>query len=685
MSLIQCSILVVLTLTLTVAGHAQTSVPTLSQTIPAQRLDRGTVTLDLRNYFTVPGISGPVVQFVIQYSTPGAPPGRVNVEMLAADAPRHVANFLTYTGTRVYDNTIIDEISNLQMPDGTSVVQGGGFSAATLPPTAIAKNAPVALEYGVPNNRGTLAALRGTDVNSATNRWFFNTKNSNAATFGPAAGGGYSVFGRVLGNGLSVIDAIGLLPTDPPGGNGLPLRNTAANQTVGSLANYVVVSSVRQIAVYPTVEAPTAVLSFAVSAATAGIVAASIEGSTLTLTPLAAGAGTVAVRATDSNGLSATGTIDIHVPTGALFFPAFSPQPNSQVIASGSTAVFSAATTGSGAASFQWFRQGVAVPGATQATLVLRSATSANAGNYRCVATNAVGSTASAEATLTVIDAPAHRVGRLTNLSVLGIAGGVERTLTVGVITGPSDSAGRLPLLVRAIGPGLQPFNISGTDVLPDPELIVNRVGDARPATTNDNWGGTAALSAAFAAVGAFRVPADSLDSAVLFDATAASYTLQIKGKVGTSGLVIAELYDRSTMLRSADTPHLVNVSTLSQIDAGEDLTAGIIVDGQTARTVLVRGVGPSLEVFGVDGVIADPKLELFDSKGGQPIGENDDWGGNAQLAAVGKSVGAFDLRSAASKDAVLLVTLPPGAYSARVKDTGNNGGSVLLEVYEVP
>jgi len=45
----------------------------------------------------------------------------------------------------------------------------------------------------------------------------------------------------------------------------------------------------------------------------------------------------------------------------------------------------------------------------------------------------------------------------------------------------------------------------------------------------------------------------------------------------------------------------------------------------------------------------------------------NGDWGGDPQITAVGKSVGAFALPSGATKDAALLVTLPPGGYTAQV------------------
>ena len=109
------------------------------------------------------------------------------------------------------------------------------------------------------------------------------------------------------------------------------------------------------------------------------------------------------------------------------------------------------------------------------------------------------------------------------------------------------------------------------------------------------------------------------------------------------------------------------------------------MIGGQSARTVIVRGVGPSLAVFGVTGVMEDPRLELFDNSTSQRIAGNDDWAGSPEIAAASNSVGAFALSAANSKDAVLILTLPPGPYSARISGANGAGGVALVEVYEVP
>ena len=129
-----------------------------------------------------------------------------------------------------------------------------------------------------------------------------------------------------------------------------------------------------------------------------------------------------------------------------------------------------------------------------------------------------------------------------------------------------------------------------------------------------------------------------------------------------------------------------MNLSTRAQLDTAGELVVGFVLRGLSARTVLVRAVGPSLGALGVEGVMPDPKLELFDNdNGGKKIGENDNWGGDEQIVNVARSVGAFALAGNDTKDAVLLMTLPAGAYSARLSGVGGAGGTAIVEVYEVP
>ena len=82
---------------------------------------------------------------------------------------------------------------------------------------------------------------------------------------------------------------------------------------------------------------------------------------------------------------------------------------------------------------------------------------------------------------------------------------------------------------------------------------------------------------------------------------------------------------------------------------------------------------------------MADPKLELFNNATGAKINGNNDWAGTAALNAGFTAVGAFALANATTKDAALVVTVPPGQYSMQVSGADGGGGIVIVEVYELP
>jgi hypothetical protein len=86
-----------------------------------------------------------------------------------------------------------------------------------------------------------------------------------------------------------------------------------------------------------------------------------------------------------------------------LTAPSFTLQPTSLSVSSGSSASLSGVVTGTGPLSYQWFKDGATIAGATQATYGISSTTASSAGQYSLVATNWLGSTTSTVAALTVI------------------------------------------------------------------------------------------------------------------------------------------------------------------------------------------------------------------------------------------------------------------------------------------
>ena len=130
----------------------------------------------------------------------------------------------------------------------------------------------------------------------------------------------------------------------------------------------------------------------------------------------------------------------------------------------------------------------------------------------------------------------------------------------------------------------------------------------------------------------------------------------------------------------------IVNVSVLSALaSAAESFSLGFVVGGEGTdgtKPILARAIGPSLSSFVGSGVLADPRLELF--AGTNQTGENDNWGGAANVADAMARVGAFGLAGSASRDAAWVGALPKGDHSVRISAAENGSGSVLAEIYDL-
>jgi hypothetical protein len=273
---------------------------------------------------------------------------------------------------------------------------------------------------------------------------------------------------------------------------------------------------------------------------------------------------------------------------------------------------------------------------------------------------------------------PSAGPSRLANVSVRARSGSGENVLIVGFVVG---GVGSKPILIRGIGPSLGRFGVSST--LPDPVIsLAGKPSD--PIMTNDNWGSDGArVTALSTSLGAFGLDSGSLDAALVANLPVGSFTAQIGDKGGGSGVALGEVYDAE--LDGA--ARFVNVSARTLVGTDADaLIAGFVVNGSSDKTLLIRAVGPGLVSYGVQGVLNDPVLRVYQQGSAMPLFQNDDWGTisySDQIAASAQTAGAFAL-PAGSKDAVLLVKLPQGAYSAVVSGSNNTTGVALIEVYEI-
>ncbi len=346
-------------------------------------------------------------------------------------------------------------------------------------------------------------------------------------------------------------------------------------------------------------------------------------------------------------------------PTALADSPTLLVQPAALATTAGATANFAVTARGEEPLAYQWRFNGTALPSATAASLTLPAVTTAHAGSYTVALTNRLGTTTSLAAPLVV-----HPSAWLSNLSV-------RTTLAPGqtVIVGLVVNGGTKDLLVRAAGPALTGFGLTGT--MPDPRLELFR--DSTRIALNNDW--PASLASIFAAVGAFPFTAASRDAALL-NSFSGAHTVQATGAAG--GTVLIESYDAGT----GSAVRLVNLSARNRVGTGADvLIAGFSVSGTGTQRVVIRALGPTLSALGVPAVLADPQLELNDVTG--VIATNDNW--DASLAPVFAQAGAFPLPGG-SKDSALVATLSAGLnYTVRVSGVNNTVGEALIEVYELP
>ncbi len=122
----------------------------------------------------------------------------------------------------------------------------------------------------------------------------------------------------------------------------------------------------------------------------------------------------------------------------------------------------------------------------------------------------------------------------------------------------------------------------------------------------------------------------------------------------------------------------LGNISTRSRVHAGDNaMIGGFIITGTEPKTVIVRGIGPSLPV---SGALADPVIELYGPGAGEFLASNDNWTTDPEHQHVIDSglAPGNDLESA------LWRVVSPGAYTVIVRGTSDAAGIGLFEVYDV-
>ena len=123
----------------------------------------------------------------------------------------------------------------------------------------------------------------------------------------------------------------------------------------------------------------------------------------------------------------------------------------------------------------------------------------------------------------------------------------------------------------------------------------------------------------------------------------------------------------------------LENISTRGDVQTGDGvLIGGFIIDGITAKTVLIRARGPSLAEAGVLGTLTDPMVTLHRVTG-ELLDSNDSWMNHARSGQI-----PAGLAPTHATEAAIIATLDPGAYTPIVSGADGGTGVGIVEVFEV-
>ena len=289
--------------------------------------------------------------------------------------------------------------------------------------------------------------------------------------------------------------------------------------------------------------------------------------------------------------------------------PAFTRQPAALSVSVGASAAFTPTVTSTGAATYQWSKDGSAISGATSASYTIASTTAASAGNYTLVATNWLGSTTSSAATLTVISpvsittqptAQTVIVGNTATFSVVatgsspltyqwskdGVAISGATSATYSIAATSSANAGSYSVIVT---------NSVGSVTSAAATLTVNPAGVAPSITTQPtSQSVTASNSVTFSVVTTGTAPLTyqwSKNGTAIPGATAASLTFSSAAASDAGSYTVVVTNALGTVTSAAAvltiyTPPTITVQPTAQaVVAGSTLTLSVTASGTGTLT----------------------------------------------------------------------------------------------------
>ncbi len=509
--------------------------------------------------------------------------GNIDAALYDQRTPITVANFKNYVDSGRYfltDPTTGQPASlfvHRSVPG--FVIQSGGFLSTVNPsdsahvlPTQVITFASITNEPGISNTRGTIAMAKiAGDPNSATSQWYINLADNGGT---PPDGldyqnGGFTVFGRVLGAGMTVVDAIAALQVyDASLVYGLaftelPLRNFIAGlPTPGNLATIPAISYVSP-------------LLFTATSDNLGIATAQVSGTNLLVNGKLPGSAKITVTATDVDGAKVSTSFNVSVTTNPVHLANISTRA---VVGSGEAALIGGFIVRGDTPKPVIIRAigpSLAAAGLTNfladPTLEVHDSTGAliayndnwqDDANSQGVIDAGIPPTQPNESAI-LLTLPSNSVGLGYTAVVHGANGGTGVGLVevYDVDSGPGSSVlnistrsdvqtgdnvliggfivygeGSQRVLVRAIGPSLAG---AVADPLSDPTLTLYN-SQGTQIDFNDNWQDNPAEAEIVASTVA---PTDPKESAVLQELSPGAYTATVRGAGSATGTGLVEAY----------------------------------------------------------------------------------------------------------------------------------------------
>lgn len=587
----------------------------------------------------------------------------------------------------------------------------------TSPPTITSQPQSVSVQPGA------TVTLTVSGANASSYQWFFNGTPISGATSSvytlssatTANTGSYTV--ALTGPGGTTTSAVATVTVRylPPN---ITAQPSAAVVVAGNSASFSV--SGQNVTSYQWY-----FQGSAIAGATSGIYAIPVVS--------AANVGNYDVVLTGPGGTATSNTVSLTLQstTGA---PVVTTQPASVSAAAGGTITLSVAANN--ATSYQWYHNGVAVSGATSATLVLSNLSATAAGSYTVTITGAGGSVTSNAATVSVLASsfagtyfgtitgggewalwvpasgearfigytPQHSIAVVADLTVepsgafyastfsnydapgsqVMLPNAVTGQISNGGVTGSLNNSGGL--LDGALDTGTAYPALAGYY----PSFALNGVDGESYAVVGAS-GKTFVVWVDFQTLGAQPDSASGmLTGDPQFSATSALGRAVTVSLDSNSGLLSETLAGTNnsvvsfTALSSSapNTARLLNLSARADVGVGGNvLIAGFSIAGTGSKGILVRGVGPTLKTYGVSNPLASPQLVVKDSADTQ-LWAGTAWGGSAALVSAFNAVGAFPL-DPTSADAAHSFVANQGGYTATVSGADGGTGVALAEVYD--